>query len=69
MSNPITFDLNAQYELSEDLSAARVICEERLRRHAPMVDVVTYVTQGFNPIQGGEGIYGSHFQIGAKVGF
>ncbi len=35
----------------------------------PPVDVVTYGAHGYNPVQGGEGIYGRYFKIGAKVGF
>jgi iron complex outermembrane receptor protein len=35
----------------------------------PPIDTVTYGANGYNPVQGGEGILGRYFKAGVKVGF
>jgi iron complex outermembrane receptor protein len=35
----------------------------------PPIDTVTYGAHGYNPVQGGNGILGRYFKVGAKVNF
>ena len=35
----------------------------------PPIDPVTYGAHAYNPVQGGEGILGRYFRIGAKFNY
>ncbi|HEY6814989.1 MAG TPA: TonB-dependent receptor [Croceibacterium sp.] len=67
VSSYITVDLNTQYEVSDMFTIYGTI--QNLLDDMPPVDTITYGAHGYNPIQGGEGIYGRYFKVGAKVNF
>ena len=67
VSSYITVDLNTQYEVNDMFTIYGTI--QNLLDDMPPIDTVTYGAHGYNPIQGGEGIYGRYFKVGAKVNF
>ena len=63
----ITFDLNAQVKVNDKFTLYANV--QNLFDRMPPIDTVTYGAHGYNPIQGGEGIYGRYFKAGVKFGF
>ena len=62
-----TFDLNATAKIADKFTIyANVL---NLFDRLPGVDPVTYGAYLYNPVQAGDGIYGRHFTVGAKVNF
>ncbi len=67
VSDYITVDLNAQFKLNENFTF--YVNVQNLLDEMPPIDVVTYGAHGYNPVQGGEGIFGRYFKAGVKIGF
>ncbi len=63
----LTFDLNLQQEIADKFTIYGTI--QNVFDDMPPIDTVTYGAHGYNPVQGGEGILGRYFKIGAKVDF
>ncbi|MCA1654451.1 MAG: TonB-dependent receptor domain-containing protein [Sphingomicrobium sp.] len=63
----ITVDLNAQFKLNKNFTIYGTV--ENLFNRLPPIDVVTYGSFDYNPVQGGTGILGRYFKAGAKVNF
>lgn len=63
----ITFDLNAQVRVAENFTfyANMLNVFDKL----PPLDTVTYGAHAYNPVQGGEGILGRYFRVGAKFNY
>jgi len=67
VSSYVTFDLNGQVKVNDKFTLYATV--QNLFDNLPPIDVVTYGAHGYNPVQGGEGIYGRYFKAGVKVGF
>lgn len=67
VKNYITFDLNAQVKVTDQFTfyANMLNVFDKL----PPLDTVTYGAHAYNPVQGGEGILGRYFRIGAKFNY
>lgn len=67
VKNYITFDLNAQVKVTDQFSfyANMLNVFDKL----PPIDTVTYGAHAYNPVQGGEGILGRYFRVGAKFNY
>lgn len=67
VKNYITFDLNAQVKVTDKFSfyANMLNVFDKL----PPIDTVTYGAHAYNPVQGGEGILGRYFRVGAKFNY
>ncbi|WP_443972060.1 TonB-dependent receptor plug domain-containing protein [Sphingobium sp. CR28] len=63
----ITFDLNAQVKATEKLTF--YVNMLNVFDKLPPLDTVTYGAHAYNPVQGGEGILGRYFRIGAKISY
>lgn len=63
----ITFDLNIKAKIDDKFTIYATMLNVFDRM--PPVDVVTYGATRYNPVQGGTGILGRYFKIGAKVDF
>lgn len=63
----ITFDLNATAKVNDRLTIYGTM--QNVFNRMPPIDTVTYGANGYNPVQGGEGIYGRYFKMGAKLSF
>ncbi|AEG49763.1 TonB-dependent receptor [Sphingobium chlorophenolicum L-1] len=63
----ITFDLNAQVKVTDQFTfyANMLNVFDKL----PPIDTITYGAHAYNPVQGGEGILGRYFRIGAKFNY
>ncbi|WP_087574702.1 TonB-dependent receptor [Sphingobium sp. SJ10-10] len=63
----ITFDLNAQVKVTDRFTfyANMLNVFDKL----PPIDTITYGAHAYNPVQGGEGILGRYFRIGAKFNY
>nr|WP_022682362.1 TonB-dependent receptor [Sphingobium bisphenolivorans] len=63
----ITFDLNAQVKVTDQFTfyANMLNVFDKL----PPIDPVTYGAHAYNPVQGGEGILGRYFRVGAKFNY
>ncbi|WP_375197514.1 TonB-dependent receptor plug domain-containing protein [Sphingobium sp.] len=63
----ITFDLNAQVKVTDSFTfyANMLNVFDKL----PPLDTVTYGAHAYNPVQGGEGILGRYFRVGAKFNY
>ncbi|WP_294063312.1 TonB-dependent receptor [Sphingomonas sp.] len=67
VSEYVTVDLNARLKVNDNFTFYLNV--QNLFDKMPPIDVVTYGAHGYNPIQGGEGIFGRYFKAGVKVGF
>lgn len=67
VSSYITFDLNAQVRVNDRFTFYANVMN--LFDRMPPVDPITYGAHLYNPVQGGNGIYGRYFKAGVKVGF
>jgi iron complex outermembrane receptor protein len=67
VKNYITFDLNAQVKANDNLTF--YVNMLNVFDKLPPIDTVTYGAHAYNPVQGGEGILGRYFRIGAKVSY
>ncbi|MEO5775212.1 MAG: TonB-dependent receptor [Sphingomicrobium sp.] len=63
----ITFDLNTQFKLNNRFTFYTVA--QNILDKMPPIDTITYGAHGYNPVQGGEGIYGRYFKAGVKMNF
>jgi iron complex outermembrane receptor protein len=63
----VTFDLNVQVKVTP--KTAFYMTVQNIADRLPPIDTVTYGANGYNPVQGGEGIYGRYFKAGIKFGF
>jgi iron complex outermembrane receptor protein len=63
----ITFDLNTSVKVTDNFTF--YVNALNLFDRLPPVDVVTYGAYLYNPIQGGNGIFGRQFRAGAKFNF
>lgn len=63
----ITFDLGMKFKLSDNFTLYGNI--NNLFDRMPPVDQVTYGAHMYNPVQGGNGILGRYFKMGARVNF
>lgn len=63
----ITFDANASFKVNDQFTF--YFNALNLFDRLPPVDAVTYGAYLYNPIQGGEGIFGRQFRAGAKFNF
>ncbi|MEJ7935894.1 TonB-dependent receptor [Sphingobium sp. AN558] len=63
----ITFDLNAQVKVTDQFTfyANMLNVFDKL----PPIDTITYGAHAYNPVQGGEGILGRYFRVGAKFNY
>lgn len=62
----VTFDLNVQIKVSDKTTFYATV--QNIADRLPSIDTVTYGAHAYNPIQGGEGIYGRYFKMGVKFG-
>ncbi len=67
VKNYITFDLNAQVKVTDQFTfyANMLNVFDKM----PPIDPVTYGAHAYNPVQGGEGILGRYFRVGAKFNY
>ena len=63
----IQVDLNAQFKLNKNFTLYGTV--QNVFDRLPPIDVATYGAHLYNPVQGGNGIYGRYFKIGAKASF
>ncbi len=61
----LTLDLNAQIKVNDRFTLYGTMTN--VFDALPPIDVVTYGAHNYNPVQGGNGILGRYFKIGAKV--
>lgn len=62
-----TFDLNFQTKVADNYTL--YFSMNNVFDKMPPIDVVTYGAQFYNPVQGGNGIYGRYFKAGIKADF
>jgi len=62
-----TYDLNAQVKVNSTFTLYGTILN--LTDRLPPIDVVTYGANNYNPVQGGNGILGRYFKVGAKFNY
>lgn len=67
VSDYVTVDLNGQVKVNDKFSF--YVTVQNLLNDLPPIDTVTYGAHAYNPVQGGEGIYGRYFKAGVKFGF
>lgn len=67
VKNYITFDLNAQIRATDRFTF--YMNALNLFDKFPPIDPVTYGAHAYNPVQGGEGILGRYFRVGAKFNY
>lgn len=63
----ITTDVNVQVKVNDQFTVYGTI--NNLFDQMPPLDVATYGAHEYNPVQGGNGILGRYFKVGAKVNF
>jgi iron complex outermembrane receptor protein len=63
----ITSDLNVQVKVNDQFTVYGTMIN--MFDRMPPIDVVTYGAHEYNPVQGGNGILGRYFKVGAKVNF
>lgn len=63
----VTVDLNVQVKVTDKSTFYATV--QNIADRLPPIDTVTYGANGYNPVQGGEGIYGRYFKAGVKFGF
>jgi iron complex outermembrane recepter protein len=63
----ITTDVNVQVKVNEQFTVYGTI--NNLFDRMPPIDPATYGAHEYNPVQGGNGILGRYFKVGAKVNF
>jgi len=63
----VTFDLNLKAKVDDKFTIYATMLNVFDRM--PPVDVITYGALHYNPVQGGTGILGRYFKVGAKVDF
>jgi iron complex outermembrane receptor protein len=66
-SDYATVDLTAQVKINANFTF--YVTGQNILNDYPPIDTVTYGANGYNPVQGGEGILGRYFKAGVKVGF
>ncbi|RZL29210.1 MAG: TonB-dependent receptor [Sphingomonas sp.] len=66
-SDYATVDLTAQVKINAQFTF--YVTAQNILDDFPPIDTVTYGANGYNPVQGGEGILGRYFKAGVKVGF
>ncbi|MES3082537.1 TonB-dependent receptor domain-containing protein [Sphingomonas faeni] len=66
-SDYVTVDLTAQVKINDAFTF--YFTAQNILDDFPPIDTVTYGANGYNPVQGGEGILGRYFKAGVKVGF
>ena len=67
VSNYITVDLNAALKVNDKFTI--YVTGQNILDKMPPIDTVTYGAHGYNPVQGGEGIYGRYYKAGVKLNF
>jgi iron complex outermembrane recepter protein len=67
VDNYKTFDLNAQWKVNNRFTF--IANMQNIFDKMPPIDTVTYGAHAYNPVQGGEGIYGRYFKAGVKANF
>lgn len=63
----ITSDINIQVKVNDQFTVYGSM--NNMFDRMPPIDTVTYGAHGYNPVQGGNGILGRYFKVGAKVNF
>lgn len=63
----ITFDANIAVRVMDRFTISATMLN--VFDNMPPVDLVTYGANAYNPVQGGRGILGRYFKLGAKVDF
>lgn len=63
----ITFDIQAKVRVNDKFTLTATMMNAF--DNMPPVEVATYGAHLYNPVQGGNGIYGRYFRLGAKVDF
>ena len=67
VSDYITFDLNAQFEINDNFTFYATM--NNVFDRLPPIDPVTYGATSYNAVQGGNGILGRYLKAGVKVNF
>ncbi|USI71920.1 TonB-dependent receptor domain-containing protein [Sphingomonas morindae] len=62
----VTFDLNVQVKVTDKTTFYATV--QNIADRLPPIDTITYGANGYNPVQGGEGIYGRYFKAGVRFG-
>lgn len=62
-----TFDLQGKVRVNDRFTLTATVMN--MFDNLPPVEVTTYGAHLYNPVQGGNGIYGRYFRMGAKVNF
>jgi iron complex outermembrane receptor protein len=63
----ITTDINVQVKVNDQFTVYGTV--NNLFDRMPPIDPATYGAHEYNPVQGGNGILGRYFKVGAKVNF